>query len=78
MLDFYTAGFVQLHDYESWNATTHVGTNLANATASTSQQRITVGTAASVNMYANHCIALQSTTAAGIGASNVNEWTGVF
>lgn len=79
MLDFFTANFAQLHLYEDWNATTHAGTNQADPIATTGQQRLTVGTAASITVAASaRYIAAQSTTAGGIGDSDNNSWTGVF
>jgi hypothetical protein len=76
LLDFFGAGFLNLFDYESWNNTTHVGTNLAVLAASTTfNQRITVGTAASfaVSSKSSH-IQIQSIVAAGIGSSTANEF----
>lgn len=79
MIDYNSAGYLQLHLYEDWNATTHAGSNQATAIATTGQQRITVGTAASIAIAATaRYIAMQSVTAAGIGDSDVNSWTGVF
>lgn len=79
MIDYNTAGYMQMHLYETWNATAHTGTNLANAYPVARQQRITVGTGATLAIYATaRCIMMQSITAAGIGASTSNEWTGVF
>ena len=79
MLDLFTAGFAQLHLYETWNETTHAGTNLATAIATTGQQRITVSTAASITMAVSaRYIAMQSIIAAGLGDSDCNSWTGIF
>jgi hypothetical protein len=79
MVDYNTAGYMQLHLYETWDAGTHAGTNQATAIATTGQQRITVGTGATLAIGASaRYIMMQSITAAGIGASEANEWTGVF
>ena len=79
MIDYNTAGYLQIHLYEDWNSTSHTGTNQATAIATTGQQRITVGTGATLAIYASaRCIMMQSITAAGIGDSNANAWTGVF
>lgn len=80
LLDYNTAGFLQLRAYETWDATTHAGTNGCDPLATTQQQRITVGVDASMIIYANggKCCLLFSNVAAGWGASGNNEWTGVF
>jgi len=76
-LDTYTAGEVILRAHESWNATTHTGTN--STTIITSGQRTSVGTAASILISAKQShIALQSNVAAGIGAVTTLDWTAAF
>lgn len=78
-LDVATTGFLQIHQYESWNNSTHAATNQTNALGTTKQQRTTVTVAASMMISSSikHLL-LQSNVAAGIGASNKNEWTGAF
>lgn len=79
MLEVSNGVNLQMHLYEEWNNTTHVGTNLAISYATTSQQRITLTVAASMAIAASaRFIAMQSTTAAGVGAPILNEWTGIF
>ena len=79
MLDVSNAAYLQMHLYEGWANTTHVGTNLATGYATTSQQRLTLSTASSIAIAASaRFVAMQSITAAGVGASNQNEWTGIF
>jgi hypothetical protein len=64
-----TANQITTNLYEGWNAATHVGTNLTNASAITTMgARFTVGTAASIVIAASaNYSMLQSNTAAGIG-----------
>lgn len=79
-LDTTNTAFFQLHEYESWNATTHALTNQSIALGTTQQQQLTIGSGTPsliIGASARMC-AFQSTIAAGIGASNANEWTGVF
>ncbi|MFZ5531484.1 MAG: hypothetical protein ACOY4U_10620 [Pseudomonadota bacterium] len=83
MLDFNTSGYVIMLMYETWNATTHAGTNVSSAgswSSTTIHQRLNLTAGGSMIIYANagKCCFMQSNIPAGIGASNANEWTGVF
>lgn len=67
--------------YESWNATTRVGTNLAGDPNSGLgvQQPIVPGTAASMSIGASARYAvLQHLSPSGVGNLTYNDWTGVF
>lgn len=77
--DISTAGFLQIHLFETWNNSTHAGTNQATAFATTAQQRVTLTVSASIAIAASaRFIAMQSIVAAGIGDSDANSWTGIF
>lgn len=79
MLDVSNVSYLQMYLYENWSNTTHVGTNLATIYGGGLQQRITTTVSASMLIFASaRFIAMQSTTAAGIGSSTNNAWTGIF
>lgn len=79
MLDVSNGAYLQMHLYEGWNNTTHVGTNQAYALITSQQQRTTLTVSASIAIAASaRFIAMQSTVAAGVGSSDVNSWTGIF
>lgn len=79
MVDATTAGYIQLHLYETWNATAHTGTNQATAIATTAQQRVDTTSPGVMVISAkkSHCV-MQSIIAAGTGAVTNGDWTGVF
>ncbi|MEW6314150.1 MAG: hypothetical protein AB1513_08950 [Pseudomonadota bacterium] len=81
-LDYSSAGFMQMHLFETWNNSTHAGTLQANAFATTKQQRLSVGAGTTRVMSlwagAGKYLVAQSAVDAGIGASEASQWTGIF
>lgn len=78
-LDVATTGFLQIHQYEGWNNSTHAATNQTNALATSSQQRTTITVSASMMIKSSAVqLIMQSTVAAGVGGSSTGDWTGVF
>lgn len=78
-LDVYTANYLYLHIYETWNATTHAGTNQSVDAGANWQQRLKIGTGGTmaIGSKSSH-VMFQSTTSDGIGATTSGDWIGSF
>jgi len=80
-LDVQTAGYIQMHNYETWNnsSATHTGTNQSTAFATGYQQRITPTVPATLAIGASvrYCV-MQSIVAAGTGGLTQGSWNGLF
>jgi len=86
-IDTATAGYIFLRAYESWNSSTHVGTNKATdnwvgtslATAAQNSQRLDTSNGGALYVFCSQrYLAILSSTPAGYGCSNDGGATGVF
>jgi hypothetical protein len=72
-IDTNTAGYLQLLQWESWNATTHVGTNQSNDTMGTAQtqQKVALSQGGTLVVAANAQLAfLLGSSVSGVGNTN--------
>lgn len=83
VLDYSTSGYLCLTVWESWNASTHVGVNQANATFSVntaySGQRIDLTNGGALYVFTSaRYLAIVSQTLAGIGSATYGSGVGCF